>query len=212
MIDNLISGSPGKVDYSYDTCLLGLPPATSPTSRLSLVSQIAVIGVSAHPFLSSGVLHHPLVLSRSNWPYADLGVGVVGAKLFWLHFLATLKSAAESQVDVALVLRPTFLPKLAGSWCRRLALHPSIQALHTKEACLAVSVSVADLPLLLPKDRETAAGNRVLCVNANMSVATVLVACTLSLVARVVVLLLLSEQLLYWRLQNPATWLLHPLL
>merc|ERR1712037_63793 len=91
MIDNLISGSPGKVDYSYDTCLLGLPPATSPTSHLSLVSQIAVVGVSAHPFLSSGVLHHPLVLSRSNWPYADLGIGVVGAQLFWLHFFGDVE-------------------------------------------------------------------------------------------------------------------------
>merc|ERR1719201_2591034 len=101
--NSMSSGLPGKVDYSYDTCLPGLPPDTASTSRLSLVSQIAVVWVSAHPLLSSSVLHNPLVLSRSDWPYADLGVGVLGAQLFRLHFLATLKSAAESQVDVALV-------------------------------------------------------------------------------------------------------------
>jgi len=58
----------------------GLHPISA-ISSLSPVSQIAVIGMGAHPFLPSRMLHHSLVLGRGHRPYADFWVRVVCAQL-----------------------------------------------------------------------------------------------------------------------------------
>jgi len=143
---------------------------------------------------------------------ADVWGRKVSAQLLGLHPLPPLEPAAEAHVDVAVAAVNTVVAEPSRPGDQLLAHHAAALALQAQEAGLAVTVAHAALPLPPPVQWHACAHRCRLHIDADGSLAAVLVACALLLEAGVLLLHLVRNKVLHLSCQNFGLPQLHVVL